>query len=111
MYAGFSQGAIMAALVVPDEAARFPRVAFVEGGFQYWSKATVRRFAKNGGQRVLFACGTEWCRRGTQPIARWLADAGIDTRVEHAPGAGHTPEGRVRERIKAALPWLLGRDD
>jgi poly(3-hydroxybutyrate) depolymerase len=108
LYSGFSQGAIMAALVLPDHAGDFPRVAFIEGGFQYWSRASVTRFAKNGGQRVLFACGTEWCRRGSDEIARWLRSAGVDARLEHAPGAGHTPEGGVRERVKAALPWLLG---
>lgn len=110
LYSGFSQGAIMGALVLPDHAEEFPRVAFIEGGFQYWSRATVARFAKNGGERVLFACGTEWCRRGSALIAGWLVDAGVDARLEHAPGAGHTADGRVRERVQASLPWLLAAD-
>jgi dienelactone hydrolase len=109
LYSGFSQGAIMAALVLPGHARDFPRVAFIEGGFQYWSRASATRYAENGGQRVLFACGTEWCRRGSGETARWLRSAGVDARLEYAPGAGHTPEGAVRERVRRALPWLLGQ--
>jgi predicted esterase len=110
LYSGFSQGAIMAALVLPDRAGDFRRVAFIEGGFQYWSKASAARFARNGGERVLFACGTEWCRRGSIEIVGWLRSQGVDARLEHVPGAGHTSEGGVRERVRKSLPWLLGQD-
>jgi predicted esterase len=110
VYAGFSQGAIMGALVLVDRAAEFPGVAFVEGGFQYWSVARARRFAKNGGKRVLVVCGTTWCSRGSRDVVRWLRGAGVEVRLEYAPGAGHTSSGAVYDLTRAALPWLLGVD-
>ncbi len=107
VYAGFSQGAIMGAIMIVDHARAFPRLALIEGGFQYWNIARARRFKQNGGQRVLFVCGTAWCANGARQTAAWLRGAGVQVRLEHAPFAGHTPGGAVEERTRAALPWLL----
>jgi len=110
VYAGFSQGAIMGAIMIVDHARAFPRLALIEGGFQYWNIARARRFKRNGGQRVLFVCGTAWCANGARQTAAWLRGAGVQVRLEHAPFAGHTPGGAVEDRTRAALPWLLSAD-
>jgi predicted esterase len=110
VYAGFSQGAIMGAIMIVDHARSFRRLALIEGGFQYWNVARARRFARNGGERVLFVCGTAWCANGARQTSAWLRRAGVQVRLEYAPGAGHTPDGAVLERARAALPWLLNTD-
>jgi hypothetical protein len=96
----------MGAIMIVDHARAFPWLALIEGGFQYWNVARARRFKRNGGQRVLFVCGTAWCADGARQTAAWLRAAGVQVRLEHAPRAGHTPGGAVRVRTEAALPWL-----
>lgn len=108
LYAGFSQGAIMGAPMIVTHAARYRRLALIEGGYEYWSIATARAFAKNGGERVLFACGTRWCAQKSEQPAAWLRRFKVDVRIEYAEGAGHTPVGDVMRKVEAALPWLLG---
>lgn len=110
VYAGFSQGAIMGAPVVPEYGKEFPTLALIEGGFQYWSPARARRFAETGGRRVLFACGTTWCANGSREPAEWLKASGVEVRIEYAEGAGHTAGGEVMKRTENALPWLLAGD-
>ena len=109
LYAGFSQGAIMGAPMIVAHAARFRRLALIEGGYEYWSVSTARAFARNGGERVLFACGTRWCAQKAELPASWLRQAKVDVRIEYAEGAGHTPTGEVMSKVQASLPWLLGR--
>lgn len=106
LYAGFSQGASFGSAFIAKHGASFPHVALLEG-FQRWNIARARTFAKNGGQRVLFACGTAQCNTVALETARWLTRGGIEPRVEYAPGAGHSPLGEVMARTRAALPWLL----
>lgn len=110
LYAGFSQGAIMGAAMIADHGDEFPYLALLEGGFDYWSLAKAQRFARAGGKRVLFICGTQWCADKAETPAAWLRQSNVGVRVEHAPGAGHTPSGGVMERTKAALPWLTEGD-
>ncbi|MGC4087641.1 MAG: hypothetical protein QM756_07050 [Polyangiaceae bacterium] len=107
VYAGFSQGATMGALMVVEHASRFRRLALVEGGYESWSPASARRFAKAGGERVLLVCGTRWCADKAETSARWLRSAGAQARTEYAAGAGHTPTGAVMAKVEQALPWLL----
>jgi predicted esterase len=106
LYAGFSQGASMGSSFIAKHGASFPNVALIEG-FQRWNIARAKSFAKNGGQRVLFACGTAQCNTVATDAARWLTRGGILPRVEYAPNAGHTPLGPVMDRTRTALPWLL----
>jgi predicted esterase len=108
LYTGFSQGAIMGAIMIVDHARDFPNLVLVEGGFQYWNVARARKFARNGGRRVLVVCGTTWCSNGSADLVTWLRRARVDARLEYVPGAGHTSSGPVRERTRAALPWVMG---
>ncbi|MDX2052827.1 MAG: hypothetical protein SFV15_10575 [Polyangiaceae bacterium] len=107
IYAGFSQGAIMAVGMIPPFGSDLPYLVLIEGGYQYWSVAHARQFAKAGGKRVLIACGTEVCaKRGAEAVV-WLRQGGLEARMAYAEGAGHTPFGQVEEEVARALPWVV----
>jgi len=106
VYAGFSQGASFGSAVLARHGAQFSRLALVEG-FQRWNIPRARAFAKAGGKRVLFACGTKECNAAASESARWLVKSGVEAKVEYAAGAGHTPLGLVGARVQEQLPWLL----
>lgn len=109
IYAGFSQGASMGALIVAKHARELPYVVLIEG-FQQWNVALGRAFAEHGGQAVLFACGTRECAKTADLSTQALERAGPRARAEHAAGAGHTPAGPVQALVAARLSWLLGSD-
>lgn len=109
IYAGFSQGASMGALIVAKHARELPYVVLIEG-FQQWNVALGRAFAERGGQAVLFACGTRECAKAAQLSTQALERAGPRARAEHAAGAGHTPAGPVQALVAGRLSWLLGSD-
>ena len=106
VYAGFSQGASMGSAMIAKHGASFPMLALIEG-FEQWNIPRARAFAKSGGRRVLFVCGTQQCGVVATESARWLERGGVEARVELVSGAGHTPAGAVMPRVDAALPWLL----
>lgn len=107
VFAGFSQGAIMGALVAQERAPLFSRLILVEGGYDEWNVASGRKL---GDARVLFACGQEYCASHARAAMAWLRRAGVATRLAHAPGAGHTYADAVGDQVLAALPWLLEGD-
>lgn len=107
VYAGYSQGATMGALMLPAHAGRFKRVLLVEGGFDEWALSSARHFAHSGGERVAFVCGVAACNRGAEKSAQVLARAELLTLSRHAPGAGHTYLGAVADRIQEAFRWLV----
>ncbi len=109
LYAGFSQGATMGAAILAEHAAAFPYAVLIEG-FAPWNVPAARRFLRAGGQRVLIACGSKECAAVGRTSVHWLQVAGAQARLEHAPGAGHTPAGPVMELVDSALPWLLEGD-
>jgi predicted esterase len=106
VYAGFSQGASFGSAVLSRHGADFSRLVLIEG-FQRWNIPRARAFAKAGGKRVLFACGTKECSAAASESVRWLVKSGVDAKLEHATGAGHTPLGEVGTRVQHQLPWLL----
>jgi predicted esterase len=109
VYAGFSQGASMGALMISSHAQQFPYVVLIEG-FTQWNSALGRAFAKHGGQALLFVCGTRECATKAQASTQALQRAGLRARNEHAAGAGHTASGTVMELVEQRLPWLLASD-
>jgi hypothetical protein len=109
IYAGFSQGATMGTAIIALHADAFPYAVFIEG-FMSWNVPGVRKFVRAGGRRVLLACGSKECAAVGKTSLRWFQAAGADARLEHAPGAGHTPAGPVMAKIESALPWLLDDD-
>lgn len=111
IYAGYSQGATMGALMILKHGAEFPRLALIEGGFDVWSIGRAKAYRAAGGRRVLIACGTGHCRKHADASARWLTASGVEARSEHVAGGGHAYWGRVAERVQNALPWLLEGDE
>lgn len=107
VYTGYSQGATMGALMLPAHGSPFRRLALVEGGYSEWTQARARRYAETGGERVLFACGTQTCTRAAERSSALLVRAGVDSRVVSDHESGHTYGAGVGQRVTANLPWLL----
>ena len=107
LYAGYSQGATMGSLVIHSHAADFPRVALVEGGYGGWTLARATAFAKNGGRRVLFMCGTRPCADQARASAKLLESANVETKIVQNLAAGHGYGPALVEPLKDAVPWLL----
>jgi predicted esterase len=106
LYVGFSQGATMGSAMINAHVDAFPYLVLVEG-FDQWNVPRAQAFARNGGQRILIACGSKECAKAGEVSLRWLTKANVQGRLEYAPGEGHTPMGGVQSRIQASLPWLL----
>ena len=113
-YAGFSQGAIQGAMLLPGHPARFSRAALVEGGygfFQEWNIPVAQRFQRRGGQRVLLACGRVRCVEQARVSAFYMRRAGLEAEVIHAEGAGHSYGGRMKEAVHRAFSWVVEGDE
>ena len=113
IYVGFSQGATMGALAFATRPALFARLVLIEGGVgesDEWTISGARAFREGGAERVLFACGRPSCFTAAQRSLTYLAKAGLEGRVVHAAGAGHTYGGAVAEAVIGALPWVLEGD-
>ncbi len=113
VWAGFSQGAIHGALVVTLHPQRFPRAALVEGGngfFNEWSPWAARKFARGGGERILFGCGSAYCVRTANRCAGYLQPTGVEARVTHAEGAGHSYGPAMERRLREHFAWLVADD-
>jgi pimeloyl-ACP methyl ester carboxylesterase len=111
LYAGCSRGAFLGAKLGPRDAARFPRLALIEGGHDPWTPASAKRFAEGGGERVLFACGQNDCFVAATAKARMLRAAGVEASVAYVPFMGHICHDRVADEAKRAMPWLLEGDE
>jgi predicted esterase len=113
VWAGFSQGAIHGALVIARHPGLFPRAALIEGGngfFNEWSPFAARRYSRAGGERVLFGCGSPWCVRTAVRCAGYLERAGVETRVAHAEGAGHSYGPAMETKLRENMNWLVAAD-
>lgn len=110
IYAGYSQGATMGALVFGSDPAPFTAAVLIEGGVEEWTTRSARAFKERGGRRVVFACGRRSCADAARRSAGVLERAGVESRVVDATGAGHTYGGAVREGVTAALPFVFGGD-
>jgi pimeloyl-ACP methyl ester carboxylesterase len=113
IYAGFSQGATMGALAFVKRPAAFARLVLIEGGVgesDEWTINGARAFREGGAERVLFACGRPTCFTAAQRSLTYLGKAGLEGRVVHAVGAGHTYGGAVADVVTRALPWVFEGD-
>jgi predicted esterase len=113
IYAGYSQGASMGAMMLPTHRAKFARVALVEGGFgqaREWNIAAAQRLEKNGGQRILLLCGRLTCVEHGRTTVAYMNRAGLTTKLIHAEGAGHTYGGAVERELTNAFAWLVEGD-
>ncbi|HEU4409962.1 MAG TPA: hypothetical protein VFS43_32205 [Polyangiaceae bacterium] len=113
VYAGFSQGATFGVAFLAKHAERFRAAVLLEGGSRpaSWPEARARALGRGGLGRVLLGCGQEGCARGAEQVARRLEAAGLEVRVFHAAGAGHTYWGTAVEReTYAAFGWVVEGD-
>lgn len=113
VYTGFSQGAIHGAGIIVLHPEMFPRAALVEGGngfFNEWSPYAARKYQAGGGERVLFACGSPACVRTADNCAAYLRQVGVEQRVVHAPGAGHSYGRLMEAQLQASFAWLIAGD-
>jgi predicted esterase len=112
VYAGFSQGATMGALMVIDHGSDFRALVLVEGGWGEWTSKRARRFRETGGQSVALICGGAGCTARARQSQQILERAGLRVHVEHAEGAGHTFLGSVAERARWVFDeWPLVETD
>jgi predicted esterase len=113
VWAGFSQGAIQGALVIVLYPEMFARAVLVEGGngfFNEWSPFAARKYARGGGERVLFGCGSVYCVRAADRCAGYLEHAGVEARIAHAQGAGHSYGPAMEARLSEHFAWVVAGD-
>ena len=111
VYAGFSLGAIYGVPTVAAAPAKFPRVILVEGGHEAWTPERARAFAKHGGERIVFLCGSDDCPVAAGRAIRRLATAGMtDVRIHTLKGAGHTYGGSLFDEARADIEWAIADD-
>ena len=110
VYAGFSQGATMGALMIGLAPDRFPRAILMEGGGAEWSRSVARAYAAAGGTRVLFACGRARCSEPARASIRWLGAAGVTARLVADERAGHSLAGGLAEKVREAFAWVVEGD-
>jgi predicted esterase len=110
VYAGFSQGAIMGALVVGDKPIDVGAALLIEGGAGEWNVARARRYRRRGGERVLHVCGTPGCPRLARRATRYLEQGGVMARVEYFAAAGHSYGGGIEAALPGAFDWLVAGD-
>lgn len=60
---GFGRGADIAVQISRQEPSYFARLVLVQGGAGGWSSGVATIYARGGGKRVLFACGSERCSK------------------------------------------------
>lgn len=113
VFIGFSQGAVMGAMILPEHSAHIARALLNEGGsgeYAEWSIPVARRFFERGGRRVLLACGRPSCDAYAQKTAGHLKKAGLLTLVHHAKGAGHDESAILNKGLANAFEWLIEDD-
>jgi predicted esterase len=110
VFVGYSQGAIMGALLLGTAPPPFAHLCLIEGGGNEWTLERAQSFREQGGQSLVLVCGTGHCRReGRRALAVWRR-AGLRSRLVDVPGAGHTYAGAVERILPAALDWLVAED-
>lgn len=113
VFAGYSQGASMGLLFLHEKkenAALFSRALFVEGGSADWNVALSERMREVGLTRVAIVCGQKSCKDSADQSKIWMKRGGLELRLDHAPGAGHTYGGAVAPLVEAAFAWLIEQD-
>lgn len=107
VYAGYSQGATMGALMVVEHGAEFPHLLLIEGGSSDWTFKRAQRYRSTGGRSVYIVCGTPSCARHAKASVATLERAGLRAVTEHAEGGGHTELGPVGYHAERLLESLV----
>jgi len=102
--AGFELGADRAAAIAREEPAFFARVVLVDPPSSVWSSSLAAVFGRQGGERVLFACGSAACRDEYQLRAELTLRGGAQARSIRLPEAALGPV--AAKALREAWPWL-----
>jgi predicted esterase len=108
IYAGFSQGATLAAKTLLARTRDFPLAVFAEGGYDTTIDATfARKYQAAGGQRALLLCGTPNCFAHSRRAARVLETAGITTTVAGDAKSGHNLNEPMQRALREIWPGFV----
>lgn len=101
IYAGFSQGATLAAPFLIDNARRFPVVVLAEGGYGYMGDpGFAKAFRAAGGKRVMLLCGTASCLATAQRAKGVMERAELEVIVSGDPNAGHNLNTAMQNALR-----------
>lgn len=108
VYAGFSQGAQLAAFTLLSRAAELPRVVFAEGGYETTVDAAfARKYHAAGGQRALLLCGTPNCFKHSRRAAHVLEAAGVTTSAAGDARSGHNLNEPMQRALRQIWPSFV----
>jgi predicted esterase len=101
IYAGFSQGAILANDFLVKNAAKFPIAVLAEGGYGYLAtSAFAHRYHAAGGRRLLVLCGTPGCFVNAKRAQSIAEREGLEVIVTGDPKAGHNLNGLMQQALQ-----------
>jgi predicted esterase len=108
IYAGFSQGAILAAPFLVENARRFPVAALAEGGYEYLTDAKFAHdYRAAGGQRILILCGTSPCFTTANHARPVLEKAGLAVVVTGDSQSGHNLNQGMQDALRREWKNLI----
>jgi len=107
---GISLGAIYAARFAVAAPRRFPRLYLVEGSHKVWTYKAMRRFARRGGETVLFGCGRKGCGAQSRRICRGLTKLGASCAEVTVTGLGHTYTEPLPTRARPQFLKMMATD-
>ena len=81
---GAGGAADQAVLLARQEPSFFRRLILIDGE-RFWSSSVAAIFKQGGGERVLFVCESEACRRSERRLVTVSRSVGLDTAFESRP--------------------------
>lgn len=107
IYAGFSQGAILAEPILRRRARELPIAILAEGGLKFASSPSfAQAYRAGGGRRVALVCGAAACFVTAEHARRVLERAGLHALVLGDPRAGHNLNGLMQAALQRAWPEI-----
>jgi len=105
VFAGFELGADRVAVIAQQEPTFFARLALVEPAPDTWPSSQAALFGREGGDRVLFACGPAG-RAGVDLKAVLTRRGGADARAVFLGDRSAALDSESVAQLKAQWPWL-----
>jgi hypothetical protein len=106
--AGFSMGAVQAALLARKDAKRYPRVVLGESAYNPESSMQFGApWAAGGGERLLLSCSTRGCEGTYAASARNAARHSVLVRLNMAGTNQHNIDDPVVRSLRRDWPWLV----
>jgi predicted esterase len=111
IYAGFSQGAILAPSFLLTHAADYPVSVFAEGAYETTANAGfAARYRAAGGQRVMLVCGGQGCLANARRSKAVLERAGLEVVITGDPRAGHNLNTQMQTALARDWGALVAGD-